>query len=91
MFQSSLASALGLEVTSGFPSVRMGIGGRSEVWVHSIALFVGEHVLQVNAAFAETLPVAGLLGRNGFFEHFKITFDPASDPPGLELERVHRV
>ena len=90
MFQASLASALGLELMSGTPSARTGIGGRNEVWVHPISLFVGEHVLHVNAAFSETLPVADLLGRSGFFEHFRITFDPASDPPGLELERVHK-
>jgi hypothetical protein len=31
-----------------------------------------------------------LLGRIGFFEHFKITFDPSSDPPGLEIELIHK-
>ena len=90
MFQASLASAIGLELTAGTPSARTGIGGQSEVWVHPISLFVGEHVLQLNAAFSETLPVAGLLGRSGFFEHFRITFDPAGHPPGLELERIYK-
>ena len=90
MFQASLASALGIELAAGTPSARTGIGGRSDVWVHPISLFVSEHVLHINAAFSDTLPVAGLLGRSGFFEHFKITFDPASDPPGLELERVYK-
>ena len=54
-------------------------------------IYVGEHALHIDAAFAKTLPIAGLLGRVGFFEHFKITFDPTSDPPGLELEGVHKV
>jgi aspartyl protease len=90
IFQTSLASALRLDVQSGIPSVRAGIGGGSEVWVHPITLFVAGHVLQLNAAFSDTLPLAGLLGRSGFFEYFRITFDPASAPPGLELERVHK-
>ena len=90
MFHSSIATAIGLDVKSGLPGQRVGVGGRSEIWVHPISVFVGAHVLQVNAAFSDTLPLAGLLGRNGFFEYFRITFDPASEPPGLELERVHK-
>ena len=68
----------------------MGVGGRTEVWIHPVSLFVGTQVLQINAAFSGALPVAGLLGRSGFFEYFRITFDPGGDPPGLELERVHK-
>jgi hypothetical protein len=30
------------------------------------------------------------LGRVGFFEHFKITFDPSSNPPGFDLERIYK-
>lgn len=56
-----------------------------------LSCFTSENTrLHINAAFAKTLPVAGLLGRIRFFDHFKITFDPTSDPPGLELERVHQ-
>jgi integrase len=28
-------------------------------WVHPISIFVGGHLLQVRAAFANTIPVAG--------------------------------
>ncbi len=90
MFPASIAAAIGLDLKAGAKNQRIGIGGKQEVWVHPVILYVGEHVLSINASFAETLPVAGLLGRIGFFEHFKITFDPASRPPGLELERVHK-
>jgi hypothetical protein len=48
-------------------------------------------MISINAAFAPNLPIAGLLGRNGFFEFYKITFDSSTNPPELELERVHRV
>jgi hypothetical protein len=90
MFPESIASAIGIKVESGKNEFRNGIGGPQEVWTHPIVLYVGEHTLPINAAFAKTLPVGGLLGRRGFFDHFKITFDPTSDPPGLELERVHK-
>jgi hypothetical protein len=58
--------------------------------VHPIQLYVGTDIIEINAAFSAGLPIAGLLGRIGFFEHFKITFDPSSDPPGLEVERVYK-
>ena len=90
MFPASIASAIGINIESGKKDSRNGIGGSQDVWIHPIVLYVGEHALHINAAFAKTLPIAGLLGRVGFFEHFKITFDPTSDPPGLELERVHK-
>jgi hypothetical protein len=91
MFPESIASAIGINIESGKKDSRNGIGGMQDVWIHPIILYVGEHALHINAAFAKTLPIAGLLGRVGFFEHFKTTFDPTSDPPGLELERVHKV
>ena len=90
MFPESIASAIGIRIESGRKDARNVIGGQQDVWIHPIVLYVGEHALHINAAFAKTLPVAGLLGRVGFFDHFKITFDPTSDPPGLELERVHK-
>jgi hypothetical protein len=31
-----------------------------------------------------------LLGREGFFDHFRVTFNPETTPPGLELERVRK-
>jgi hypothetical protein len=44
----------------------------------------------VKAAFTDKLPVAGILGRRGFFENFKVTFDYSYDPPEVHLERIHR-
>ncbi len=90
MFPENIATAIGISIESGKKTQRTGVGGPQDVWIHPVLLYVGEHALSINAAFAKTLPVGGLLGRAGFFEHFKITFDPTSDPPGLELERVHK-
>ncbi|MBZ5706693.1 MAG: retroviral-like aspartic protease family protein [Acidobacteriia bacterium] len=91
MFPATIAEAIGIhDITTGRKDERLGIGGPEDVWLHPIVLYVGEHVLNIEAAFSRTLPVAGLLGRRGFFEHFKITFDPTSDPPGLEIERAYK-
>ncbi len=90
MFPEAVAAAIGIKLESGRKERRNGIGGSQDVWIHPVQLYVGGEIIDINAAFARSLPVAGLLGRIGFFEHFKVTFDPSSDPPGLELERVHK-
>jgi hypothetical protein len=90
IFTADIAKAIGINMESGIKDSRTGLGGLQEVWIHPVILYIGEHALNIKACFAQTLPVAGLLGRVGFFEHFKITFDPTSNPPGLELERVYK-
>ena len=32
-----------------------------------------------------------LRATDGFFDHFRITFDPETSPPGLEIDRVKRL
>lgn len=90
MFHASLLSPLGMKLDSGRREERIGIGGKQEVWVHSVQLFIGSDLLAIDAAFAPGLPLGGLLGRSGFFESYKVTFDPAPNPPEMELERVYR-
>lgn len=48
------------------------------------------NMFKIKAGFVADLPLAGLLGRIGFFEYFKITFDPSTSPPGFELERIYK-
>jgi hypothetical protein len=90
IFHDAVAIAIGIDLESGRKKQRTGISGPQDVWIHPVQLYVGTEIIDIDAAFARSLPVAGLLGRIGFFEHFKITFDPSSDPPGLELERIHK-
>jgi hypothetical protein len=90
IFDSRLAEAIGIDLTECRTAQRLGIGGTEDVWTAPVVLYVGEHSLNITASFIPNLPVAGLLGRVGFFEHFKITFDPSGNPPGLELERVYK-
>lgn len=91
MFHSSIASAIGIKLDSGRKEQRTGISGAcGDVWVHSVQLYVGMDLHTIEAAFSPELPVAGLLGRSGFFEFYKITFDPAPNPPEMEIERVYR-
>jgi hypothetical protein len=65
-------------------------GATGDVYYHKIKLCVGSGIIGINAGFSENLSVAGLVGRHGFFEHFKVSFDPSNNPPGFELTRIHR-
>lgn len=91
MFHAGLLSSIGLRLDAGRKETRTGISGsQDEVWVHPIQLYVGMDLHSIEGAFTPNLPLAALLGRKGFFEFYRVTFDPAPDPPELEIERVYR-
>ena len=92
MFNEQIGNAIGIpDISIGRREQRKGISGLGEdVWIHPVTLYVGENGLAIEAAFSRNLPLAGLLGMKGFFDNFKVTFDPTTKPPGLEIERVHR-
>jgi hypothetical protein len=50
--------------------------------------FEAGHRIEVVAGFARKLNTSGILGRQGFFDNFKVTFDHSSYPPALEIERT---
>ena len=66
----------------------MGIGGNANTYLHDLMLYIPGGSVTIKAGFKEKLPVAGILGMAGFFEHFKITFDGQAQ--ACELERKFR-
>ena len=89
IFHTSIGRAIGFDIERGRKEDTTGVsGGPTTIYVHNVGLYVPGGMVRIEAGFSDSLPIAGLLGRVGFFEHFKITFDPASDPPGFDLERV---
>jgi hypothetical protein len=54
--------------------------------VHDISIYLPGGIANITAGFSDDLPVAGLLGMTGFFEHFKMCFDPTAFR--VELERI---
>jgi len=65
-----------------------GIGGREVTYLHDLTLYIPGGQTKIKAGFKEALPVAGLLGMNGFFEHFKIVFDGPAEC--YTLERIFK-
>ena len=88
MFHANIGRAIGLEVEKGECVKTSGVAGPSEMFLHDISVYLPGGIVTTRAGFSHTLPVAGLLGMTGFFEHFKITFDPAALQ--IELERLFK-
>lgn len=84
LFHADIARHLGLDVTAGRLQMTNGIGGPEETWLHDITLYIPGGPVQISAGFKEELAVAGLLGMRGFFDNFKVTFDPSAEECILE-------
>ncbi len=88
LFDATLADDLGLELRAGRRDRMRGIGGLEECWRHDIMLHVPGDPVRISAGFKEHLGLGRLLGLNGFFEHFVVTFD--SPLKRCTLDRVHQ-
>jgi Aspartyl protease len=88
VFHASFAKRLGIDLSTSERATVVGIGGSRSLWLHDILLHLPGGSVAVRAGFQEDLPVAGLLGMEGFFEHFRITFDGAAMQ--CELERIFK-
>jgi hypothetical protein len=87
LFHAQIARNLGIDVSAGIREIANGIGGPDEVWMHDLTLFLPGGPVKIKAGFKEGLPVSGLLGISGFFEHFRITFE--GDTKQCILERIY--
>lgn len=93
LFHADLAVAIGIkDITTGTLKNTGGVvkGVRISTYGHDIRLIVGSDNFKIEAYFSSDLPIAGLLGRDGFFDKYIVTFDPTGDVPGFELTRVHK-
>ncbi len=86
IFHASIGRFIGLEIEKGTIEEALGINGTSRNYLHDIVLFAPGGVINIRAGFSEDLPIAGLLGMNGFFDLFKVTFDPTAQE--CEIERI---
>jgi hypothetical protein len=75
IFHADFAQFLGIDLNACPMEEIVGIGGEEATYLHELALYIPGGQVTIQAAFKENLPVAGLLGMNGFFEHFRVTFD----------------
>ncbi|HET8826757.1 MAG TPA: hypothetical protein VFM77_16570 [Terriglobales bacterium] len=86
LFDWSIGDFLGIDRSKCKVEKTSGIGGIEQVYVHEVLLHIPGGAVTITAGFKEKLPVAGLLGMTGFFEHFRVTFDTVGKV--CELERI---
>jgi len=87
LFHSDIGRHIGIDIPSGTREITNGIGGPEEVWLHDVNLYIPGGIVRIKAGFKDNLPLGGLLGTSGFFEHFRITF--AGDTKQCVLERIY--
>ena len=88
IFHASIGEFIGLDIEKGDEEQTIGIAGPTPTYLHNIHLYAPGGIIEVCAGFSRSLPLAGVLGMKGFFEHFRILFDAAGQC--CELERIHR-
>jgi hypothetical protein len=89
LFHSDFLSHLGVDLAAGELEITQGIGGSEPTYLHEITLYIPGGPVRIKAGFKDSLPIAGLLGMNGFFEFFKVTFDPEAKI--CDIDRIYRV
>jgi hypothetical protein len=89
IFHAQVGESVGFDVKSGLVSETMGVDGKlSTIYFHNMLLYAPGGPIAINAAFSYDLPVVGILGMKGFFEYFKVIFDPTLNR--CELDRIYR-
>lgn len=92
LFHWRVGELLGLKVSDGSRDTVLGAlqSSKSEVFYHRVRMVVADEVLTIVAGFSRDALQPCLLARDGFFDSFLVTFNPAISPPGLEIDRVIR-
>lgn len=88
IFHPSIGRAVGLDIEKEERTETLGIAGPMKIYLHDISLYAPGGIITTTAGFSDGLPIAGLLGIAGFFENFKIVFDPTA--LRCELDRLYQ-
>jgi len=92
LFRADLAKPIGIDITKGKEYVLGGISRqiKETFYFHSVKLVIAGSTIETNVGFSPHLPVAGVLGFNGFFDNFLVTFDATAEPPAFEVQRIQK-
>jgi len=91
IFHAQIGESLGFDIRKGKEEKTQGVSGQlTTIYLHQVSLYIPGGIIGITAGFCYELPLAGLLGRRGFLDQFKFTFDPSTNPPEYELERINK-
>ena len=78
VFDASIGKAIGAVPKGSLPTTFRGIGnGHLQGWAHAVRIEIlgAQDQIEVMAGFTEGLGISAILGQEGFFDHYKITFE----------------
>ncbi len=93
IFRSDVGRFLGIDVHSGKRHKMGGVisGVTDAIYFHKVKIYIEqEWVIEVMAGFSDKLSLAGILGRDGFFDNFHVYFDHSGKPPVLQIDRIQK-
>jgi hypothetical protein len=94
LFHADALKPFNIKLEDGIKGRNLGGVGKQisiPVYYHDVrVLFALDHIISIRAGFSEELAVAGILGRNGFFDKYSVTFDHTDEPPCMTLEKIVR-
>jgi len=89
LFPAEIAEDIGLAVEDGrMEETIVSNGETMQFFVHHVRIWFAEYQVDIQVGFGEEVEFP-VLGRIGFFDHFKITFDNGSNPPGFEIVPIN--
>jgi hypothetical protein len=89
IFHAQIGEAVGFDVKAGKQQNTCGVDGKSSLlYGHDVCVYFPGGPVTITAFFSYELPVAALLGMHGFFDRFKVTFDPTGQQ--CEIERIYQ-
>jgi hypothetical protein len=76
LFHSDVGKMIGIDMESGSELVFQGVSGaRETAYMHRVNLAVGSSSISLHVGFTDSMAVGtGILGQQGFFEQFQISF-----------------
>ena len=78
VFHADIADYLGINLTKGKTMKIAGIGGDSiKGYKHNVEMKVGRNLIMTTIVFSRQIPdnAIAVLGNQGFFDHFSVTFN----------------
>jgi len=69
----------------------MGVDGKiTKLYLQRVSIYVAGSIESALVGFSDELPLAGLLGRRGFLDKYKFTYDYSTNPPQFEILKIAR-
>lgn len=70
----------------------VGVSGKpTALYLHKVSLYLLGGIETISAGFCADLPLAGLLGRRGFLDRFKFSYDASTALPQFEVIKIIRI